>query len=210
MSLTKKEKETVEAYDAQAKNWTSQHQTPGFWKKEMDKFQDLLASGKILEIGSGGGRDAKELRKRGYLYTGTDVSEGLIRQARKANPNTTFIHQSVYDLDFPKDSFDGFWASAVLLHIPKDRISEALAKIHDVVKPDGIGFISVKEGEGEKMVSEDVQIGNMGFSRFFSFFKREEFAEILKNNGYEILEFIYHPMSEKTKWLVFFVKVKKS
>jgi len=140
---------------------------------------------------------------------GTDASQGLVEQARKANPEAVFIHQNVYDLDFPENSFDGFWASAVLLHIPKVRIDEALRKIHHVVKSGGVGFISIKEGEGERMMSEDAQIGEMGFSRLFSFYSQSEFEEVLKRNGYEVEEFQYRPISEKTKWLVFLVRVLK-
>lgn len=113
--------------------------------------QELLPTGKVLEIGSGGGRDAKELIAKGYKYTGTDVSKGLLEEARKANPSTVFLRQSVYDLDFPDNTFDGFWASAVLLHIPKDRIDEALSRLRAVVRNDGIGFISIKQGEGQKI-----------------------------------------------------------
>lgn len=148
MSLTDEEKLTIAAYDDQATRWAGEHQTSGFWGKEMDKFQELLPSGKVLEIGSGGGRDAKELTSRGYQYVGTDASQGLIEQAQKANPQTVFLTQSVYDLDFPPDFFDGFWAAAVLLHIPKNKIDLALGKIKSVVKPGGIGFITLKEGEG--------------------------------------------------------------
>jgi len=209
MVLTLQEQETVKAYDAQAKNWASEHQTKGFWADEIVVFKKLLPSGKILEIGSGGGRDAQELRVLGYDYVGTDASQGLITQAKETNPNVPFFHQSVYDLDFTQDSFDGFWASAVLLHIPKKRIDEALGRIHNVVRNKGVGFISIKEGIGEKMVKEDAQMGNMGHSRLFSFYSRQEFEEVLKRNGYETIEFKYKPMSEATKWLIFFVRVLK-
>lgn len=203
------EKLTIAAYDNQTTHWVDQHQTPNFWEKEMDKFQELLPAGKILEIGSGGGRDAKELVYRGFSYIGTDASTGLIKEAKRLNPKATFLVQSVYDLDFPQNTFDGFWASAVLLHIPKSKIDKALIKIKQVVKPNGIGFFSIKDGEGERMVTEDAQIGDMGSSRLFSFYSRQEFEEVLKINGYKVEEFQYRPMNEKTKWLIFFVRVMK-
>ena len=56
----------------------------------------------------------------GYDYTGTDISTGLLNEARKKVPGQSFYEMSVYDLDFPEGTFDGFWASAILLHIPKN------------------------------------------------------------------------------------------
>jgi hypothetical protein len=33
-----------------------------------------------------------------------------------------------------EEKFDGFWASAILLHVPKRKIDEALGKIHKNIK----------------------------------------------------------------------------
>ena len=59
------------------------------------------------------------------------------------------------------------------------------------------------------MVSEDAQIGEMGFSRLFSFYSRDEFTEVLKRDRYEVEELQDRPLSEKTRWLVFLVRVLK-
>lgn len=208
MRLTKEEEQTMKTYDTSASDWTSKHSSERFWGEEMDKFTQLLPTGKILEIGSGGGRDAKELIANGYEYTGTDVSQGLLEEARNANPNATFLHQSVYDLDFPNDTFDGFWASAVLLHIPKERIDEALGKLHNVVRNDGIGFISIKQGEGQK-IEEDEPDMEEKRTRLFAYWKDEEFQEVLNRNSFEVVETMVRPMSERTTWLIYLVKVKK-
>ena len=134
MKLTPQEKLTIEAYDQNATTWAQSRNKKGDWAKEKETFKEYLPSGKVLEIGSGGGRDAKDLIEMGYEYTGTDISKGLLEEARKNNPKATFLLQSVYELDFPEKTFDGFWACAVLLHMPKDRMSEALKSIHNVIK----------------------------------------------------------------------------
>lgn len=208
MRLTKEEEQTMMTYDTSASEWASKHSSERFWGEEMDRFQELLPTGKVLEIGSGGGRDAKELIASGYEYTGTDVSQGLLEEAKKANPNTPFLHQSVYDLDFPDDTFDGFWASAVLLHIPKDRIDEALGRLHSVVRNDGIGFISIKQGEGQK-IEEDEPDMEEKRTRLFSYWQDDEFQEALKRNEFEVIDTKVRPMSERTTWLVYFVRNKK-
>ena len=150
VKLTKREQQTLKSYDQYGKQWAASHLDFDFWVPELKKFKKYLSEGKVLEIGSGGGRDAKELIRAGYEYTGTDISKGLLEAAKKYNPGAKFLLKSVYDLDFPENSFDGFWACAVLLHIPKSRIDEALRQLHKVVKPNGVGFISVKQGVGEE------------------------------------------------------------
>jgi len=208
MKLTKVEKQTMKTYDSHAIEWALKHSTERFWGKEMDRFGELLPQGKVLEIGSGGGRDAKELLSKGYEYTGTDVSRGLLDEAKKANPDTTFLQQSVYDLDFPDDTFDGFWASAVLLHIPQKRLNDALVRIHSVVKNGGIGFISIKQGDGEMIEEDEPNIEGKRI-RFFTYWQDAEFQEALVKNGFEVIESRVRPMCKRTTWLVYFVKVKK-
>jgi len=203
MKLTPQEQQTIDAYDQNTIAWAGSRNTKVVWGNEKKKFYKYLPKGKIIEVGSGGGRDAKELIAHGYDYTGTDVSKELLEEAKKNNPEATFLLQSVYELDFPDETFDGFWASAVLLHIPKDRIDEALSSIYRILKPGAIGFISLKKGEGERFVEGD-HVG-IQYKRFFSFFELDEFSKMLKRNSFEILESYVFDHSNK-KWLAFFVK----
>ena len=207
MKLTKEEKLTIESYDLNAESWAAAHDQPEIFRTELNYLRKLLPQGKLLEIGCGGGRDAQKLIRKGYDYLGTDISKGLLEVAKKNNPGATFINKSVYDLDFPKDSFDGFWAAACLLHIPKSKIEVALQQIRRVVRNGGIGMISLKEGKGEKFLKEDRKEGK--FERYWSFYSREEFTKVLEDNGYQILHFRRNPVSEKTIWLIYFVKIVK-
>ncbi len=110
-------------------------------------------------------------------------------------------------MDFPDNTFDGFWASAVLLHIPKDRIDEALGRLHSVVKNGGVGFISIKQGEGQKVEEDDM---NRGHKRLFAYWQDDEFQNTLKRNNFEIIENRVRPTNERTTWLVYFVRNKKN
>lgn len=206
MKLTSVEQQTLDAYNKNAAIFAATRNIKNDWLQEKNKFKQYLPKGKILEIGSGGGRDANDLMAMGYEYTGIEISEGLISEAKKIAPKATFLFQSVYELSFPKDTFDGFWTCAVLLHMPKARISEALKSIHNVVKNGGIGFISLKRGEGEKFTEGD-HVG-ISYKRFFSFWHEDEFTSILQKNYFEILE-SYELEHSNKRWLTFFVKVNK-
>lgn len=199
--ITDKEDKTIGYYDREANGWVTAHhgdETESYWKNEMTRFHELLPKGKVLEIGSGSGKDASSLIRLGYEYTGTDASGGLLKIAQERNPEAEFKKISVYDLDYPQQSFDGFWTAATLLHIPKDRIDETLQRIKTQVKPGGVGFITLKAGAGERPDSET--------GRWFSYYSKEEFGEVLKRNSYEVIEEATRK-GEKDWWLCFWVKV---
>lgn len=201
MELNPEEKITLETYNTTAKQWSENHAIVGFWKEEMEIFRTLLPNGKILEVGAGGGRDAKELIVLGYEYIGTDISTSLIEVAKKEIPNATFLAQSVYDLDFPEGTqFDGFWASAVLLHIPKTKIDGALQRITKFMRDGAVGFISLKQGGGERLEDD---------KRFFVYYSEGEFRQILQRNSFEVVQITVRPVNGKTTWLCFFVRVLK-
>ncbi len=204
--LTPEEKLTVNSYNRNAREWINTHSDVNFHLKNLAQFKKHLPGGKILEIGCAGGRDAKMLIEAGYDYVGTDITEGFIEVARKNLPQAKFYQRSVYDLQFPDNKFDGFWASATLLHIPKSRIGEALKELHRVTRKNGVGFISLKQGMEQKVIRDDK--GDM--SRFFSFYFPRVFNKILKNNGFEILK-IRKQKDQKTNtiWLIYLVRVLK-
>ncbi|MDP2632420.1 MAG: class I SAM-dependent methyltransferase [Candidatus Curtissbacteria bacterium] len=203
--LTNEEQQTLNSYNKYGKQWAASHSDFDFWAQELNRFKKFLPQGKVLEIGSGGGRDAREIIKAGYDYSGTDISKGLLEAAKKYNPGAKFLLKSVYNLNFPKNSFDGFWACAVLLHVPKKRIDEALQQLHRVIKSHGVGFISVKKGKGEKNTVEPPPDGQ----RFFAYYSLKEFAGVLLRNDFEVLYSKERKKTAKTTWLIYFVSPNK-
>ncbi|MBI4059313.1 class I SAM-dependent methyltransferase [Candidatus Microgenomates bacterium] len=195
------ERQTIEYYDREAENWVATHGGPegeSYWKEELDRFNGLLASGKILEIGSGAGKEAELFLLQGYDYTGIDASESLLNIARKRNPQAKLIYKRVEELDFPDSSFDGFWAAASLLHIPKSQIREVLVNLRRQIKLGGVGFISLKEGDGEEIEMET--------GRHFSYYQPDEFRDFLKGSGWEVIEAKVRPRGNDTTWLIFYIR----
>ncbi len=153
-SLTPEEALTIDAYNSTAQNWAEAHAGRGFWQEEMTVFQTHLPSGTILEVGCGGGRDAEDLISRGYSYIGTDPAPNFIEVAQARNPGGMFQVSNLHELPFESNSVDGFWASAMLLHIPKRRIESGLSRLHNITRSNGVGFISIKEAKVRKFVKK--------------------------------------------------------
>lgn len=208
MSVTKKEQQTILYYDEHAHDWAANHgsrENKSFWASELFLFQEYVPQGNILEIGFGAAVEAAVFINGGYVYTGIDPSDALLKIAQKKFPYATFINSSVYDINLPGGSFDGFWSAAVLLHIPKEKIDVALQKIKYVMKAGAIGFISLAEGDGEYF---DEKTG-----RYFYLYGESEFADILQKNGFAIERLASRTPNPKRTWfrdwLTFFVKVNK-
>lgn len=202
--LTEQEELTKKAYDNHGAEWDKGTIDHGYWVTQREMFKELLPSGKVIDIGAGAGREAIPLMGMGYDYVGTDISEGILEVARRKVPQAEFIHQSVYDLDFP-EKFDGFWAQAVLLHVPKARIDEALERIKSVLKPNAVGFIAIKDGEGERV--EKNEVGGAILERFFSYWSEDEFRRVLSKNDFEVVKYTFIPVGEQTRWHCFIVRL---
>ena len=72
--LSPEEVKTQEAYKKIAGSRNKTHANPEFWRSEFEQFKKLLPSGKVLDVGCGGGRDALLIKNEGYEYVGVDLS----------------------------------------------------------------------------------------------------------------------------------------
>lgn len=112
------------------------------------KFLALLPPGAaILELGCGAGGDSAEMIARGYDVTPTDGSPELAEVAarRLGRPVKTLLF---HDLD-AVEAYDGVWANACLLHVPREQLADVLALIFRAIKPGGAFYASYKAGEGD-------------------------------------------------------------
>lgn len=108
----------------------------------------LPAGGSILDAGCGPGRDARAFADAGYAVTAADASAAMVQLA-SARLGRPAIHASFTELAF-RDAFDGVWACASLLHVPRAELCDALARLRRALKPDGILYASFKYGAGEE------------------------------------------------------------
>jgi SAM-dependent methyltransferase len=114
----------------------------------LTKFLALLPPGAaILELGCGAGADSAEMLARGYDVTPTDGSPEMadVASRRLGRPVKTLLF---HELD-AIEAYDGVWANACLLHVPRDQLANVLALIHRALKPGGAFYASYKSGDGD-------------------------------------------------------------
>jgi len=109
-------------------------------------FLAQLPSGAaILELGCGAGGDTAAMLARGFDVRATDGSPEMAEVASKClgRPVETLLFHELDEVE----AFDGVWANACLLHVPRDELASILVLIWRALKPGGHFFASYKEGD---------------------------------------------------------------
>lgn len=89
-------------------------------------------NGKIIEIGSGTGIICSKLANDGYDVFGIDVNPKIIELAKQLEKEyfgenkVNFIQKSMFELDFPKKSFDLCYSVGVLEHFDDEKIVDTI------------------------------------------------------------------------------------
>ncbi len=109
-------------------------------------FLTLLAPGSsILDAGCGSGRDSLVFKQKGFTVEAFDASEAMVE-------NTCSLAQiPVRKLLFQEmdyiNRFDGIWACASLLHVPKQELKAVFTLLAQALKPKGFLYCSFKNRE---------------------------------------------------------------
>jgi len=114
----------------------------------LTRFLALLPPGAaILELGCGAGGDSAQMLARGYDVTPSDGSPEMAEVAahRLGRPVKTLLFHDIDEVE----AYDGVWANACLLHVPRDQLADVLALIRRALRPGGAFYASYKSGDGD-------------------------------------------------------------
>lgn len=160
--------QTISYYDKNAADFVNTTQSVDFHEVR-EVFLSYLSHRKahILDFGCGSGRDAKAFIEQGYQVTAVDGSEKICRAA-SAYLGRPVRHMLFQELD-EKDVYDGIWACASILHLPKKELPEVICKMSAALKDNGVIYTSFKYGtfEGERN------------GRHFTYFTEKSLDELL-------------------------------
>jgi len=101
-----------------------------------------LPSLKFLDVGCGNGRLDLHLQPHVGEVHGTDVSEGMIAEARSANPAGVYTHFRGERLSYNDNGFDVAFAVCVFHHVEPVGRPTLVAEMGRVVRPGGMVAIA--------------------------------------------------------------------
>lgn len=107
-------------------------------------YHDLLASGKVLDIGIGGGRTTDHLLGISADYTGIDYSEGFVDIVRREYPGAALYVMDARDLSAFREntfSFVNFSFNGID-YVNYDDRKKIFSEIYRVLNPGGVFFFS--------------------------------------------------------------------
>ena len=131
-----------------------------------DRFAALLSPhALILDFGCGSGRDTKAFLEAGYRVEAVDGSEELCLKA-SAYTGIPVKKMLFQELD-AVERYDGIWACASILHLPKDELASVINKMETALKMGGVLYASFKYGDFEGMRN----------GRYFTYFTDEKLKE---------------------------------
>ena len=138
---------TLKYYNENAQSFASGTVSVKFTEVQ-DKFLEKLnLDAYILDFGCGAGRDTKYFLSRGYQIDAIDGSEQLCRIASKYTGIK--VRQMLFQELDEKEKYDGIWACASILHLPKKQLREVLENMYAALKSEGWIYTSFKYGEFE-------------------------------------------------------------
>lgn len=181
-------RETCGCYDANANSYGEASEDYGRFpglRAEVAEFARVAPRPlPVLDLGCGGGRDARLLASLGRTVIAGDYAPAMLEWARGRSREEGralgFLRLNALALPLRDASVAGVWASGSLLHIPSAEMERALAEVHRVLAPTGIAAISMRIGEGEGWKKG----GSLDGRRWFTFVDPEAFTGCLEAAGF--------------------------
>lgn len=162
---------------------------------------ELGPDARVLEIGTGSGRDAAALEAAGASVRRTDVTAGFVERLRAAGHEADLVDPLVGDLADPASAgrlYDGVWANACLHHVDRSRLTAVLGRLAAATRPGGVLRLSVKEGDGESWSTH----GTVSGARLFTFWREAPLRAALDRAGWEVGEVTHeHGATRDEPWL---------
>ncbi|MET9501455.1 class I SAM-dependent methyltransferase [Streptomyces sp. NPDC006259] len=175
-------------YDAVAEDYYDQFRdlyTKLPWDRAvLAVYAELVGAGaKVADLGCGPGRVTGQLAALGLSVSGLDLSESMLRVARRENPGIRFEQGSMLELDHDDASLDGVvsWYSSI--HTPAEQLPRLLAEFRRVLKPGGHALLAFQVGDEPKHHDRP-----WGHPVSLDFHRRrpEAMAELLAEAGFSV------------------------
>jgi len=155
-------------------------------------FIDAKNGSKILDVATGTGKQAFAFAKKGHEVIGIDLSEAMLKVARKKNKygNVKFEVADATDLRFEDDSFDITCMSFALHDMPLIIREKALKEMVRVTKTKGmiviIDYALPKKNKMSRFLI--YHFIDLYEGKYYSTFIKSDFEASLRKTGIEIKE----------------------
>lgn len=194
------------AYDALAKEYQA--------RQDSDRAKDLKLirpfvrllrrqfndeSIHVLDLGCGNGLNLAMFSDEGFRCTGIDISPSMLEIAHQSCRRAELINGNFLTFPFSGQFFHGVFAKAIIHLFPKQDALRVLAKIHSILHPHGICYVTttVESGHIEGLRKKDDYSGKV--RRYRATWEAAELSTALSSCGFGILESSYNTEPNRNK-----------
>lgn len=171
-----------------------------------NNFSDLTTNAKVFEIGSGDGISAKIIKNLGFNITASDVAPDFINNLHNLGINA--IKFDALEDDFT-DKYDAVFCWRVFVHFTKEDASKVIKKVYNTLKNNGIFIFNAMNHEGQILDNEWVDFEgelHMGIERYYNYFYQKDLDDMIKETGFQIMNFYTNSGKNNNKWLIYVLK----
>ncbi|WP_105616387.1 class I SAM-dependent methyltransferase [Vallitalea okinawensis] len=152
----------------------------------LDVFcNQIRIGGKVCEVGCGPGHVARYIKDKEIDIFGLDLSEGMIKNARKRNPDIEFLKGNMLELELKVESLAGAVSYYSIVNFTLEEVKKILQNLWTILEDEGILFLGFHEGDEVLNLSnwfeEEMQLD-------FTFFSIDDIVQILEEQNYKIIE----------------------
>lgn len=140
----------------------------------LKRLADVVGSdSRVLEIGSGSGREADFLEALGLTVRRTDATRRFLEIQAARGKKGDLLDVVTDDLGGP---YDAVVALCVLFYVRRAEIGVVLAKVAQALRPGGAFLVSMRGGKGEKNGEYQTVL-----------WRRDDFARQLEDTGMSVV-----------------------
>jgi len=163
-------------YDKNAANYVKSTQEVDMSALYKRFIRYLPKGGRILDVGSGSGRDTLAFLKRGHSVEAFDASPMLA----KLSSQITGIETKVMRFEELKEveKYDGIWACASLLHVREKDLPIIVSQLARALRVGGAIYMSFKLGPGERISMDGRFFTDMDEARLSLLIKCEPMLDL--------------------------------
>lgn len=197
-------KQTLSSYNNNVETYLNNtiQKVDGGFKQWVDKVLKATdKSAKILEIGSGTGKDSDYFESKGYKLDLTDGSQGFVDYLNSKGKNARLLNVLKHNLG---ESYDLIFANAVFLHFNREELEIVLGKVYSALLSNGRLAFSLKSGSGE-----EISYAKFEEPRYFCYWDSISIRKLLKKVGFKNIEIDFIPDyrgKHKPNWLMLYVE----
>lgn len=203
--MSKEIRATRQYYNTHGALWMSTHNDAFWHEPQLTALMKHLKRGaSLLDIGCAHGIHVPFFLGigRGIRYEEMDISNTLIRVARRHYPQLSFHSGNIAEKKtLPQKKYAAFIASAVFMHIPFKHWDTAFTNLESLIKPKGVGFITLPVDRTNSMDTKTD-------TRHFTYLSEKDQVTYLKNRGWNILKHGYaHGTKKNDVWRWYLVEL---